>query len=268
LAPENTLAAIRAAIESGADGAEIDVQLSADGVVAVFHDEDLMRLAGDPRRLAELTIGELQRFDVGSWFGPEFRGERIPTLDAILEEAGDRLTLNIELKMTRIGSDPAPLVRGVLDALDRHGARGRCVISSLSSGALAEVRRQAPDIRIGFIIFEAVGDPTRLDLDFLSVREAIATDDLIARARRRGWPVHVWTVNDPDRLASLVDRGVSDVLTSDPAVMVARRAELSALGELDRLLLWYRRALVDRPRFLLSGGGSPAPAPAADAALR
>jgi glycerophosphoryl diester phosphodiesterase len=267
LAPENTRAAIRAAIAAGADSAEIDVQLSADGLVAVFHDEDLMRLAGDPRRLADLPMEELQGIDVGSWFGPEFREERIPTLDEILQEAGNRLALNIELKMIRGRSDPAPLVRGVLEALDRHRARGRCVISSLSYGALTEVRRQAPDLHVGFIIFEAVGDPTRLDLDFLSVREAIATDELIARARRQGWPVHVWTVNDPDRLASLVDRGVSDVLTSDPAVMVARRAELSELGDLDRLLLWYRRVLVDRPRFRLSGGGAPS-APVADATLQ
>ena len=71
-------------------------------------------------------------------------------------------------------------------------------------------------------------------------------------------PVHVWTINDPDHLASLIDRGISDVLTSDPTLMVARRAELSELGELERLLLWYRRALFDRPRFRLSGGFAPA----------
>ncbi|MEW4567292.1 glycerophosphodiester phosphodiesterase family protein [Tautonia sp. JC769] len=245
-APENTLAALRAAIAAGADAAEIDVQLTADGEVVVFHDEDLMRLAGDPRRLSELTLQEARAFDVGSWFGPEFRGERIPTLDEALDEAGDRLGLNIELKLTRTQTDPAPLVRAVVDALDRKQAHARCVLSTLSYPALAEVRRQAPSVRVGFIVFEAVGDPTRLDLDFLSVRDALATDDFIARARRRGRPVHVWSITDPDHFVTLVNRGVADVLTSNPSLMVARRAELEQLNDLERLLLWYQRILGDR----------------------
>ena len=245
-APENTLAAIRGAIAAGADAAEIDVQLTSDGVVVVFHDEDLMRLANDPRRLADLTFDEVRSFDVGSWFGSEFQGERIPTLDEVLEVAGDQLQLNIELKMIRSQPDPAPLVHEVLACLDRHQARDRCVISTLSYPALAEVRRQASDIRVGFIVFEAMGDPTRLDLDFLSVRDAIATDDFIARARRRGRPVHVWTINDPDQFTMLVNRGVADVLTSHPAILVARRAELAELNDLERLLLWYRRVLSNR----------------------
>ncbi|QDV37284.1 Glycerophosphoryl diester phosphodiesterase [Tautonia plasticadhaerens] len=262
-APENTLAAIRAAIDSGADAAEIDVQLCADGVVAVVHDEDLRRVAGDPRRIVELDFEELRRIDVGRWFGPDFLGERIPSLDEVLDEAGDRITLNIELKMPRERADPTPLVTAVLDALDRKRARGRCVVSSLSYEAVAEVRRQAPGLPIGFIIFKALGDPTRLDLDFLSVRESVATDDLIAGARRRGWPVHVWTVNDPGRLASLVDRGIADVLTSDPRTMVARRAELKGLDDIDRLLFWYRRALIERPWSPFNGAGGPRPPPVA-----
>jgi glycerophosphoryl diester phosphodiesterase len=245
-APENTLTAIRAAITAGADAAEIDVQLTADGQVVVFHDEDLMRLANDPRRLSDLTLEEVRAFDVGSWFGPAFQGERIPTLDEALDEAGDRLGLNIELKLTRTQTDPAPLVRAVLAALDRKQAHSRCVISTLSYPALAEVRRQAPGVRVGFIVFEAVGDPTRLDLDFLSVRDAIATDDFIARARHRGRPVHVWSVSDPDHFVTLVNRGVADVLTSNPSLMVARRAELEQLNDLERLLLWYQRILGDR----------------------
>lgn len=244
-APENTLAAIRSAIASGADAAEIDVQLTSDGVVVVFHDDDLMRMANDPRRLADLTFEEARTFDVGTWFAPEFSGERIPTLDEVLNEASTQITLNIELKAVRGQQAPGPLVRGVIETLDRHNARSRCVISTLSYPTLAEVRRQAPDLRVGFIVFEAVGDPTRLDLDFLSVRDALATDDFIARARRRGRPVHVWTVDDPDRFVTFVNRGVADVITSDPALMVARRKELEGLNDLERLLLWYRRLLSD-----------------------
>ncbi|WP_169979566.1 glycerophosphodiester phosphodiesterase family protein [Tautonia rosea] len=245
-APENTLAAIRSAIASGADAAEIDVQLTADGKVVVFHDEDLMRLAGDPRRLSDLTFDEARTFDVGSWFGPEFQGERIPTLDEVIDEAGNRLKLNIELKLTRTQSDPEPLVRAVLDTINVKQAQQRCYISTLSYPALVEVRRQNPDMRVGFIVFEAVGDPTRLDLDFLSVRDVLATDDFIARARRRNRTVHVWSVSDPNQFVTFVNRGVEDIITSKPALMVDRRSELEELNDLERLLLWYQRFLSDR----------------------
>src|SRR5262249_28283883 len=79
-APENTLAAVRRAIESGADYAEVDVQLTADGVAVLLHDRDLKRVAGDPRRIDEVTFGEVRTLDVGGWFDPSFAGERVPAL--------------------------------------------------------------------------------------------------------------------------------------------------------------------------------------------
>ena len=77
-APENTLVAVRKAIASGADYAEVDVQLTADGVVVLLHDRDLKRVAGDPRRLDDLTYDQVRRLDVGRWFDPSFAGERVP----------------------------------------------------------------------------------------------------------------------------------------------------------------------------------------------
>src|SRR5262249_22055869 len=80
-APENTLSAIRKAIESGADYVEMDVQQTADGVVVLLHDRDLKRVAGVSRRLDELSYDEVRKLDVGSWFDPAFAGERVPTLE-------------------------------------------------------------------------------------------------------------------------------------------------------------------------------------------
>src|SRR4029077_5001105 len=84
-APENTLSAFRKAIEVGADVAELDVQETADGVVVVNHDRDLMRVAGDPRRIADITFAEARKLDLGSRIGPECAGERIPTLAEAIE---------------------------------------------------------------------------------------------------------------------------------------------------------------------------------------
>jgi len=104
VAPENTLSAIRKAIEAGADWSEIDVQETADKVVVVLHDRDLMRLAGDGRRLADLRYDELEKIDVGSRFSPAFAGERVPRLEDVIDTARGHMKLNIELKY--YGPDP------------------------------------------------------------------------------------------------------------------------------------------------------------------
>src|SRR3954465_12682255 len=94
-APENTLVAFKRARELGATWIEFDVQLSADGVPIILHDDTLERTSdlGKPLRPTELTLAELKSLDAGSWFGPEFVGERIPTLDEVLEEFGTVLGL-------------------------------------------------------------------------------------------------------------------------------------------------------------------------------
>ena len=91
-APENTLSAVRKAIESGADYAEIDVLQTSDGVVILMHDRDLKRVSGDTRRVSDLTFEQMRKLDVGSWFGPAFKGERVPTLQEVFDLARGKIT--------------------------------------------------------------------------------------------------------------------------------------------------------------------------------
>jgi glycerophosphoryl diester phosphodiesterase len=97
-APENTLAAVEAAIASGAEWVEIDVQETGDGKVAVIHDGDLKRVGGVPLTVAGSSLAELQRVDVGSWFGPGFSDQRVPSLEEVLRTCKGRIGVNIELK--------------------------------------------------------------------------------------------------------------------------------------------------------------------------
>ncbi len=237
-APENTAAAVRSAAEVGADYAEIDVQLTADGALVVIHDTDLRRVAGDPRAVRDLILDQITALPVGAGSAPEFADERVPTFAQVAEAAGDRLRLNVELKPT--ADNHAQLAEATLAEIHRLGFDARCIITSLSTRALAEVRRVDPDIPIGFIISESVGDPTRLDVDLLSLREPLATRRAVARAHRRGLAVHVWTVSDPGHLEALIARGVDNVITDDAPAMIARRDELGRLGEVQLLLLRYR----------------------------
>src|SRR5512143_199880 len=93
-APENTMAAFRLAAELGADGVELDVQLSKDGEVVVMHDSRVDRTTDGHGRIRDLPLAELRALDAGGWYAPEFAGERIPTLAEVLHELGPRLVLN------------------------------------------------------------------------------------------------------------------------------------------------------------------------------
>jgi glycerophosphoryl diester phosphodiesterase len=105
IAPENTLVAFCLALEQGADGLELDVQLSRDGVPVVFHDSELSRTTDGRGRISEKTLAELRTLDAGKWFDPRFAGERIPTLEEVFEAFGDRALYNIELKAFGVQDD-------------------------------------------------------------------------------------------------------------------------------------------------------------------
>ncbi|MFC2173237.1 glycerophosphodiester phosphodiesterase family protein [Acidobacteriota bacterium] len=187
-APENTLSAIEAAIEDGADYAEIDVQETADGQIVVFHDEDFLRLAGDNRKIWDLDYAEIRSFDVGSWFGPEFEGEKVPALSEAIELARGRIKLNIELKYNK---HQQMLADRVVHILHEKDFVSQTLITSLRYRGLKEIRKKDPDIRIGFIVAKDIGRLRRRDFDVLSVASGMGSADLIATTQGDGREVHV-----------------------------------------------------------------------------
>jgi len=241
VAPENTLSAVRAAIDAGADWAEIDVQETSDGRVMVIHDQDLMRLAGDPRRIDELTYEEARKLDVGAKFDPKFTGERLPTLEETIDLARGKIRLNIELKYYGKG-DPrlAPDVARILR--DAKFER-ECFVASLNYESLAEARKEWSALKTAAIITARVGDPTRLDVDILSMNAKLVNTRVLRAAHRRGKKVLVWTIDDPRMATRLMDLGVDDLITNDPAPMVRLRDARSALSRIERLVLAFRVVL-------------------------
>ena len=143
-APENTLAAVRAAIEVGADMVEIDVTLTSDGHIVVIHDETLDRTTTGSGRVSDFTLAELQRLDAGGWFAPRFAGERIPTLDQVLDEIEGRILLNVEIKSEAVERG---VVTKVASAIRKRGMMEHVVVSSFSPTALQQMHFEAPEIR-------------------------------------------------------------------------------------------------------------------------
>jgi glycerophosphoryl diester phosphodiesterase len=239
-APENTLSAIRKAIASGADFAEVDVQQTADGVVVLLHDSDLKRVAGDPRRVGELSFDEVRKLDVGSWFDPVFAGERVPTLAEVVDLCRGRIKLNIELKI--YGPD-RQLALEVARLVHEHDFESDCLLTSFSYDALLEAKQHNPRVRTGLIIAYALGDVSRLEFDVLSVRADFLSDKVLREARRLGKEIHVWTVNDSRQMFRLMKRGVDNIITDDPDMLIRVREEWTSLTGTERLLLASRLLL-------------------------
>lgn len=239
-APENSLSAIEAAIEDGADYAEIDVQETADGVIMVMHDSDLLRIAGRDWKIWETDYDRLRELDAGSWFGPEFAGERIPTLEEVIELARGRIRLNIELKYN--GHDQR-LAERVVDILETSDFVDQVVISSLELRGIREVREIDPEARVGFIVASSIGNLTRIDADFFSINSRSVSQDLVRRLRRNGKGVHVWTVNGRRNMSTFIDLGVENIITDEPAVLREMLREREELDEAEKVLLAFRNWL-------------------------
>ena len=241
-APENTLSAIRKAIDDGADYAEVDVRLTSDGAVVLLHDKDLFRVAGVKSNLSELTYEQIRTLDAGSWFSPQFRDERIALLSDVVAISKGRIRLNIELKT---GRSPDRLVERVVHILQEHDTVSECVVSSTSIEALKHVRELDARIRTGCIIFRSIGEVTALNVDFVSVSSRLATPGLIRAAHAEGKEVHVWTVNRSDQIARFIDLGVDNLITDLPTVARALLDERAAMSQGELLFIkvrnWFLR---------------------------
>jgi glycerophosphoryl diester phosphodiesterase len=237
-APANTLAAFLLAEALGADGIEFDVQLTADGEVVVIHDFAVDATTNGSGRVAEKTLAELKLLDAGHWFDADFAGQRIPTLTEVIDAVGDRLLLNIEMKMASLRDDglAAAVARTVAD----HGLLERVVVSSFNPVALWRLRRHNPEIPTGLLYAPDLPPVLRRGWPRLLVRpDALhpyytAVDEAyMRRAQRRGYRVNTWTVDDPGEMWRLARMGVDVVITNRPdlltQVLWAARGRLRSL---------------------------------------
>lgn len=237
LAPENTIAALQLGVEQGANAVEFDVRLAACDTPVLAHDPLLDRTTSWQGPVRARTAAELERCDAGYRFtldGVTFpwrdRGACIPTLSQVLDQLPD-VQLLIELKT-------AAAALPVRRVLERHGAGPRVMIASFLEAALIPFRSRGfltSASRREILKFWAasrLGMTVRARDQAFSVPERyrnripVPAPGFVRAARRAGCPVHVWTVNDPNRARELWRRGVSGIITNYPALMVEARASL------------------------------------------
>lgn len=228
-APENTLIAIRQAIEIGADMVEIDVTVTADGHVILLHDETLDRTTDGVGAPIDMTLDEVRRLDAGSWFGPEYAGERIPTLDEALEAVKGRILINVEIKPESVAHGVVPRVAA---AIEEHGMIDQVVVSSFSPEVLRLMKITDPTV----VTASLFNKELHTDRDPLEIIQEVGsrgfnistkrvTAAMIERCHAHGFPVAVYTVNDPGELRRLKQMGVNAVFSDHPDLMLKTLAQ-------------------------------------------
>lgn len=216
-APENTFAAFRKATAMGAGFIETDLQLSRDARLVAIHDATVNRTTNGQGAVHDLTLAELRRLDAGSWFGSEFAGERIPTIEEILEFAKKHdVVFYLELKPSGSWGGEHALI----SALRESGEIARTVVISFDPAILANARKIEPTVMTGLLFEGQISDPLAKAIEIgarqLAVRGSLVTPRLLKEARQRDLQVVCWTVNHPAHMRLLSEAGVDGIISDYP----------------------------------------------------
>ncbi|MBO9477085.1 glycerophosphoryl diester phosphodiesterase membrane domain-containing protein [Shimia sp. R11_0] len=232
--PENTMASVLKAIEDQTDWVEIDVQETRDGAVVVIHDSDFMKVAGNPLKIWDATLTDLEEIDIGSWYDPAYAAERTPLLKDVLLAAKDKAGVVIELKY--YGHDEM-LEQRVVDIVEETGMQDQVKIMSLKYDAVQKMRTLRPDWTIGLLASASLGNMWKLDADFLAVNSATISTRLVRSSQEVGKKVYVWTVNDALSMSGMLSFGVDGLITDEPALARQVLADRRTLSGVERLVL-------------------------------
>lgn len=244
-APENTIAAFELAFEQGADAVEGDFYLSKDGRVMCFHDGQLKRTANQPGRIGDYTCAELKTFDVGAWKAAEFRDERIPTLEEVIEVIPPGKTFFIELKSgPEIVGPLATILERAKDKLQPE----QIVLICFDKATCVECKKRLPHLKTHWLVGAKMeNDPRTGSRRIVPTAESIAQTveqlgvdgvglgvgretrfgRITAGLQKAGIEFHLWTLDDPNVAESFLQHQPIGITTNRPAFM---RESLSKLN--------------------------------------
>jgi glycerophosphoryl diester phosphodiesterase len=231
-APENTIAAFELAVTQGAEAIELDAKLCADGHVIVIHDQSLDRTTNGTGKVLETPLDALKELDAGRWFGENYQGESIPTLDEVFEAVGKRIFINVELTNYATPKDQLP--DKVAALVKRHSLEQQILFSSFNPLALRKVHSLIPDIPLGLLALPGRSGAWARSWfgNFFVPYQALhpelkdTTLQMIKKQHDNKCRVHTWTVNKPGDLEQLFRWGVDGVFTDDVPLAQKIRAEV------------------------------------------
>jgi glycerophosphoryl diester phosphodiesterase len=221
-APENTLAAFKKAVALGATFIETDLHLSRDARFVAIHDATLNRTTNGQGSVHDLTLAELRRLDAGSWFGSEYAGERIPTLEEILAfSKKNDVVFYLELKPGGSWGGEHALI----GALRESGEIPRAVVISFDASIVLSLRKIEPTLMTGLLYDGQIENPVEKAVEVgarqLLMRGDLVTPSLLIEARKRDLQVVCWTVNHPAHMRLLIAAGADGIMSDYPDRLMA-----------------------------------------------
>lgn len=225
VAPENTIAAFRAARDQGATWVELDVALLADGTPVVIHDVTLDRTTSGKGSVWDIRASDLAGLDAGRWFGPQFAGEKLSTLPEVLTALGELgINVNVEIKQHAHHKSLDQLAETVHACLRARPPGVRVMISSFDAECLKAMHRLDPSYELAMLWSDLPAD--WLDIVAAIPARAVHLDyralsfNVLDRARERGIVVRVWTCNDPAQIEPFWGAGLGGVISDNPRLFL------------------------------------------------
>ncbi len=220
-APENTISSFRKAIDLGCDGIELDVHLTLDNKLVVYHDYSLGRTSSGEGFIKDLTLEYIKEQDAGSWFSTKFAEEKIPTLEEVLDVIPKSMLLIIEIKA--IAMDERKIGNYVVDILNKRGRIESTIISSFNHNILKDVQKISKEIKLGALMYTLLtGMENYLtnDVNYTSVHLSadLINEQLIMSLLERGIKTFVWTINDKYIAEVFRDLSVEGIITNIPDI--------------------------------------------------
>jgi glycerophosphoryl diester phosphodiesterase len=219
-APENTLAAFDLALEMGVRHIELDVALTSDDHTVVIHDDKVDRTTDGCGLVTNHTLAALRELDAGSWFGPQFEGERIPTFDEVLARYKGRVHIHTEIK----GKSPS-LSQRTVDLIRKHGMERHVTVTSFRSAPLEEMRVYAPEWPTGWLVREVndsiIAQARAIGVTQFCPRADTVTPELVQRLHAEGFVARAWGVSTEELMQRLVQAGVDGMTVNFPDKLIA-----------------------------------------------
>lgn len=219
-APENTMVSFKKALDLGVGGLEFDVQMTRDGHLVVCHDEQVDRTTNGKGLIKDYTLAELKKLDAGGWFGPEFAGETIPTLEELFDLLAGKpgLLINAELK-TGIVIYPE-IEERFIEMVRRYRLTGQILISSFNHYSLYKVKGLAPEMKTGILYMDGLFEPweyaRRVKAEALHPLFYNIQPVIVEGAKRHGLMLNPFTVDDPGYMRLCIEAGVDGIITNYP----------------------------------------------------
>ena len=229
IAPENTIAAMRKAVEAGADSCEFDVRQCRDGVIVLMHDETVERTTDGKGRISDLNSTQIKKLDAGSWKSEDFAGERVPTFAEALNVFEDSNCKPV-IEIKTMG-----MYKEIIDILKKSNMLKRVYVASFDIDVLGKIKNLEPDLKCLLLNSDEVAvSPVQQARSVSAMAQSCKTNmvgldyrmlsaNLISNLRKQDLVVYAWTVDDPDVMKALVIWDIDGIITNKPDLAIEFR---------------------------------------------